>query len=82
MAGRKNEIVGGMKEGLGKLTGNEGLEAEGEAQKNVGKAERDMSGAAHEAKGGFKKGAGKLIGSPTLQAEGEAEKLQGKIERT
>lgn len=81
MTGRKDELVGGVKEGLGKMTGNDGLEAEGAAQKNMGKAEREMSGAAHEAKGSFKKGAGKLIGSPTLEAEGEIEKAQGKVER-
>jgi uncharacterized protein YjbJ (UPF0337 family) len=82
MTGRKNEMVGGIKQGLGKLTGDDGLEAEGAAQKNMGKAERETSGAFHEAKGSVKKGAGKLIGSPTLQAEGEAEKLGGKVERT
>jgi uncharacterized protein YjbJ (UPF0337 family) len=82
MTGRKDEFMGGVKEGLGKMTGNEGLEAEGKAQKNMGEAKREMSGAAHEAKGGFKKAAGKLLGSPTLQAEGEVEKAQGRIERS
>ena len=59
MTGRKNEMVGGIKEGLGKLTGDDGLEAEGAAQKNMGKAERKTSGAFHEAKGSFKKGVGR-----------------------
>jgi uncharacterized protein YjbJ (UPF0337 family) len=81
MTGRKDEMVGGVKQGLGKLTGDEGLEAEGAAQKNMGEAERKTSGTFHEAKGSFKKGAGKLLDSPTLQAEGEAEKLGGKIEK-
>jgi len=31
MTGRKDEFVGGVKEGLGKLTGDDGLEAEGSA---------------------------------------------------
>jgi len=81
MTGRKDEMVGGLKEGLGKLTGDDGLEAEGAAQKNMGKAERKTSGTIHEAKGGFKKGVGDLIGSPTLEAEGEAEKVHGKVEK-
>jgi uncharacterized protein YjbJ (UPF0337 family) len=81
MTGRKDEMVGGVKQGLGKLTGDDGLEAEGAAQKNMGKAERKTSGTFHEAKGSMKKGAGKVIGSPTLEAEGEAEKLSGKVER-
>ena len=81
MAGRANEIKGGLKEAAGKLTGDEGLEAEGKAQKTAGKAERKTSGAFHEAKGTVKKGIGDMIDSPTLEAEGEAEKLGGKIER-
>ena len=81
MTGRKDEMMGGLKEGLGKLTGDDGLEAEGAAQKNMGEAERKTSGAFHEAKGSFKKGVGDLIDSPTLEAEGEAEKLSGKVER-
>ena len=80
MSGSKNEMMGGVKQGLGKLTGDEGLEAEGAAQKNMGTAERKGSGALHEVKGNIKKGAGKLLDSPTLQAEGEAEKVRGKVE--
>jgi len=82
MTGRKNEFVGGVKEGLGKLSGDDALEAEGGAQKNAGKAERKMSGAAREVKGNLKKAAGGLLGSPTLKAEGEADKISGKIERS
>jgi len=81
MAGRANEIKGGLKEAAGKVTGDEGLEAEGAAQKSAGKAERETSGAFHEAKGSLKKGVGDLIDSPTMEAEGEAEKLGGKAER-
>jgi uncharacterized protein YjbJ (UPF0337 family) len=82
MSGSKNEFVGGIKQGLGKLTGDEGLEAEGAVQKTGGKAERKTSGAAHEVKGNVKKAAGKLLDSPTLQAEGEADKVRGKVERS
>jgi uncharacterized protein YjbJ (UPF0337 family) len=81
MSGRKNEIVGGIKEGLGKLTGDDGLEAEGTTQKAAGKTERKVSGAGHEVKGSVKSAAGSLLDSPSLKAEGEAEKVQGKIER-
>lgn len=81
MSGRKNEIVGGIKEGLGKVTGNDTLEAEGTTQKTAGKTERKVSGAGHEVKGSIKSGAGSLLNSPTLKAEGEAEKVQGRIER-
>lgn len=81
MSGRGEEIKGGLKEGLGKLTGDDGLEAEGAAQKQAGRTERKMSGAATEAGGTVKKGLGKLIDSPTLTAEGEADRIRGKAER-
>lgn len=82
MTGRKDEFVGGIKKGLGKMTGDEALEAEGTAQKESGEAKRKMSGAATEVKGNLKKGAGELLGSPSLKAEGEAERISGRIERS
>jgi len=81
MSSSKNEMVGGVKKGLGKLTGDEALEAEGAAQKNMGTAERKSSGAMDELKGNVKKGAGKLLDSPTLKAEGEADRLGGKAKQ-
>lgn len=81
MSGRSDEIKGGLKETAGKLFGDDGLEAEGSAQKESGKAQRKASGAFHEAKGSVKAGIGDMIDSPTLEAEGEAEKLRGKAER-
>jgi uncharacterized protein YjbJ (UPF0337 family) len=81
MAGRSDEIKGGLKEGAGKLIGDDALEAEGAAQKASGKAQRKTSGAFHEAKGSVKAGVGDMIDSPSIEAEGEAEKLRGKAER-
>ena len=82
MAGTKDETMGGVKQGLGKLTGDEALEAEGAAQKTGGRAARKGTGAARETKGKIKKAAGKVLGSPTLKAEGEADKARGKVERS
>ena len=82
MAGTKDEMVGGIKQGLSKLTGDEGLEAEGAIQKTGGRAARKTTGAAHEIKGNVKKAAGDLLDSPTLQAEGEVDKVRGKVERS
>ena len=82
MAGTKDEFVGGVKQGLGKLTGDEALEAEGTMQKTGGRAARKTTGAAHEIKGNMKKAAGDLLDSPTLKAEGEVDKVRGKIERS
>ena len=81
MAGAKDEMMGSIKQGIGKMTGDEALEAEGAIPKTGGRAERKGSGMAHEAKGNLKKAAGKLLDSPTLQAEGDVDKSRGKIER-
>ena len=81
MAGRMNEFKGGLKEAAGKLTGDEGLEAEGAAQKSAGKAERKTSGAFTEAKGSVKKAVGDMIDSPTLEAEGTVDRVKGRAER-
>ncbi len=81
MGGRSEEIKGGLKEGLAKLTGDDALEAEGATQKETGEAERKASGTMHEAKGGIKSAVGDLIDSPSLEAEGEADRLRGKAER-
>jgi uncharacterized protein YjbJ (UPF0337 family) len=81
MAGTKDEVLGGLKQGLGKVTGDKALETEGAAQKTGGRAARKTSGAAHELKGNVKKAAGDVLESPTLQAEGEADKVRGRVER-
>lgn len=81
MASRSDEIKGGLKQGLGKLTGNKGLEAEGSGQKKSGRARRKVSGALKEAKGSVKRGAGEALNSPTLKAKGEVDRLGGRAER-
>jgi uncharacterized protein YjbJ (UPF0337 family) len=81
MAGRSDELKGGFKEGLGKLTGDEALEAEGTGQKQAGRARRKASGAVRETVGGMKKAVGDAIDSPTLEAEGQADKVRGRAER-
>jgi uncharacterized protein YjbJ (UPF0337 family) len=80
MAGRSDEIKGGLKEGLGKVTGD-ALEAEGAAQKQSGRTRRKASGALHEAAGTVKRTVRDAIDSPTLEAEGEAERRAGQAER-
>ena len=81
MAGRSDELKGGLKEGLGKLTGDEALETEGRAQKQGGRARRKVSGAVTETKGNFKQVIGNTLDSPTLEAEGQADRRRGRAER-
>ena len=81
MAGRGTEVKGSLKEGAGKVLGNEQLQAEGQADKAAGKAEREAAGAKDNVVGGVKKGAGKVLGNEQMQAEGEAQRLKGKAEQ-
>jgi uncharacterized protein YjbJ (UPF0337 family) len=55
MSERADELKGDIKEGLGKVTGNERLEAEGKAEHDAAKAERETKGATNQAKGSVKK---------------------------
>src|SRR5215210_1480090 len=81
MSDRMDELKGNLKEGAGKLTGNERMEAEGDTQADTAKAKREAKGAAREAGGSLKEAAGKLVGSERTEAEGKADKLRGKSER-
>ena len=81
MGDRIDELRGKVKEGLGKLTGNERLEAEGEVQSGTARAKRKTKGALREAGGAVKEGFGKLTGREVTEAEGTAEKLRGKAEQ-
>ena len=82
MSERVDELKGDVKQGLGKLTGNERLEAEGKAEHDAAKAERELKGAANQAKGSVKEEIGKLTGDESLEAEGAADRLKGDVQRT
>ena len=82
--GAAEEFKGNIKKGVGDLTNNEQMEAEGEAERLKGQARQDAAKAAEytkgvgeELKGNLKKGAGDLIDDEQMEAEGEAERLKG-----
>lgn len=82
--GMIDEAVGNVKQGIGNLTGNERLEAEGRAQELGGEARQEtakgvgrLKGAAEEVGGNIKKAAGDLLDNEQMQAEGEAKRLKG-----
>ena len=79
MAGSGDELKGSLKEGLGKLTGDEALEAEGATQKTGGRATRKVSGAVDQGKGSLKGAAGDALDSPSLKGEGFVDKVKGKL---
>ncbi|NEU12771.1 CsbD family protein [Methylobacterium sp. BTF04] len=58
LRGLANETVGNLKEGVGKITGNDTLVAEGKAQELKGEAQRTVG----EAKDGVKSVVDKVTG--------------------
>ncbi len=79
---RLDELKGQVKEGAGELTGNERLEAEGEAEQASARTERNVKGAGDQLIGGAKEGLADLTGDRSLEAEGEAQGLRGDARRT
>ena len=82
--GQLEELGGNIKQGLGNLTGNERMEAEGRAQELRGeerqataKAIGSAKGTVQEATGSLKQGLGDLTGNERLEAEGKVDELQG-----
>jgi uncharacterized protein YjbJ (UPF0337 family) len=82
MSDRGEELKGKIKKGVGQATGNERLQAEGEAEATEGRAKRKTKGALREAGGTIKEGVGKLTGSETTEVDGKAVRLRGKAEQS
>jgi len=78
MAGSGKELKGSVKEGVGKLVGNEKLEAKGRAEKAQGRTRRRAGALSKEVKGTAKQAAGKLTGDIDLEFEGKAEAKAGR----
>lgn len=82
--GIAEQVGGKIKEGVGKVTGSEQMQAEGAAQEAKGEAHEEAAkageraqGATEELAGTLKNRAGALIGNEQLQAEGKAKELEG-----
>jgi uncharacterized protein YjbJ (UPF0337 family) len=82
MTDRLEEFKGRVKEGAGKVTDNERLEAEGEGQAEGARAGRKIKGAAQEAGGAVKEATGKITSDEEAEAEGKADRLGGKATRS
>ena len=81
MSDRLDELKGNVKEGIGKVTGNERLEAEGDAEADAAKARRETKGAMRQAGGKVKAAVGDLTDNERLEAEGKADQLRGRADR-
>ena len=64
----QNKVEGNIKEGAGKLTGDESLEAEGAGQKTVGNVQEG----ARKVGGAIEETVGKVTDNPAKEAEGAA----------
>ena len=86
--GKLQEFGGSIKEKAGELTGNERMEAEGEASKLQGQGRQDFAkgvgrvkGAAEDVMGNVKQGLGKLTGDDSTRAEGVADEARGEARK-
>ena len=80
MGERLDEFKGSVKEAVGKVTDDEGLEAEGKAQQAGAKASRETKGAANQVAGNVKDAVGEATGNPRLKAEGETQNTKGRTQ--
>jgi uncharacterized protein YjbJ (UPF0337 family) len=79
---RVDELKGGLKEGAGRLTDNERLEAEGRGEREIAKAKRNIEGAGEQVKGTIEQTVGRLTGDEETRAKGTADRAEGNIDRT
>ena len=82
--GAAEELGGKIKKGIGKVIGNEQMEAEGivkekkgEAQQEAAKSAERTKGKVEEIVGAVKNRVGAVIDNEELQAEGKAKELEG-----
>jgi uncharacterized protein YjbJ (UPF0337 family) len=76
-----DELKGNIKQGIGKVTGNEELEAEGKVEHDTAKASREIKGAGNQIKGSVEEGVGKVTGDEETEARGMADRLKGDTQR-
>ena len=81
MSERIDEMKGNLKQGVGKLTGDEDMQAEGRAEHDTAKAKREIKGAGTELKGHVEEGVGRVTGNDETRARGIADQLKGKADR-
>jgi len=83
--GAVEELGGKIKAGVGKLAGNERMEAEGHATALKGKVKQEgakaverVKGKIEEVAGSIKSGVGDILDDKSMETEGKAKELQGK----
>lgn len=82
--GVAEQVGGKIKQGVGKVIGNEQMQAEGKAKELKGEAREESAKAGERTKGALEKAAGAVknrvgavIDNEQMQAEGKAKELKG-----
>ena len=81
MGDRIDETKGNIKEGFGKLTGNEDMQAEGRMEHDAAKGRREVKGATNQVKGKVEEGLGRVTGDDESRARGTADRIKGDTQR-
>ena len=81
MGERADELKGKMKEGMGKVTGDRELEAEGRGEATMAKGARETKGAVKQTVGKVEEGVGELTGDPDTEARGATRRMKGDVDR-
>jgi uncharacterized protein YjbJ (UPF0337 family) len=81
MGDRIDELQGRTKEGIGNLTGNEGMAQEGKAEADTAKLERETEGAIDKGVGKVQETVGDVIDDEDMEARGQARQVEGDIKR-
>ncbi len=81
MGDRVDEVKGGLKKGVGDLTGNEDMEREGAAEQTTAKAKRETEGAIDQGVGKVQEVIGDVTDDPETEAKGKARQLEGDAKR-
>lgn len=81
MGDRIDETKGNIKQGVGKVTGDTDMQAEGQAEADTAHARREVKGAGNQLKGSVKEGLGKVTGDDETRARGTADRIKGDTQR-
>ena len=81
MGDRIDEMKGSVKQGVGKVSGDKELEAEGQAERDAAHVTREAKGVGNQIKGSVEEGVGKLTGDAETRARGAADRLKGDAQR-
>jgi uncharacterized protein YjbJ (UPF0337 family) len=82
MGDRMQEFKGDLKKNVGKVTGDQEMQAEGRAEHDTAHASREAKGVGNQIKGRVEESVGKATGDEETRARGMGDRLKGDAQRT